>query len=233
MSDLIMNSSYLVLPKAADIRGARAYLGWTQMELAYRCGTSAVTITSIEKEKSRPSKELLEKIAHIFMAEDIYFHPDGGYKVEKSLVKVYKGVEGFLEVLEDVIKVCGPDKQEVLFLGNDDSRSDDTINEMHKKIYEIGIPYKFLIAEDSDYILGPLEEYRKVDANFFLSKDATLIYGDKVLLISKDSDPLHTAKSLLIKDEGVFEQFKRYFYHLWNNGKKPLNSSAKQIFFRK
>jgi DNA-binding XRE family transcriptional regulator len=240
--EIVMNENfenmenYLVLPKPADIRGARAYLNWKQMELAYKCGVSIPTITAIETEKSNPTKELLEKIAQVFAEEDVYFLSSGGHKVEKNFVKMFKGRGGPVKVLQDVIKVCGAEKDEILVLGSDDSRSDDGVNKMYQQIYKIGIGVKLLMDNDNNYILGPLEDYRCVDKEYFLSNDAIYIYGDKIMFVSepkfKEGEYDGNDQALLIENAGMAEQFRAYFYRLWEKGKKPTKSSVKQIFFK-
>jgi transcriptional regulator with XRE-family HTH domain len=227
----------LILPKPADIRAARANLNWKQMDLAYKCGVSIPIITAIEMEKSKPTKELLEKIAQVFMEEGIYFLPKGGYQVEKRIVKFYDGTSAFARVLEDVLKVCVLEKCELLLLGDDDFRSSDEVNGVYKKIYSAGIPLKYLIAKENDYIVGPIEEYKQIDPELFLSKDVVLIYGDKIMFFTEIEGNLKTyeltkVKIIVIENAGMAEQFRAYFYRLWEKGKKPTKSSVKQILFR-
>jgi DNA-binding XRE family transcriptional regulator len=230
-------NNMLVLPTADDIRAARAFLNWKQLNLAYKCDVSIKTIMSIEKEQSKPTKELLETIAKVFLEEGIRFHPERGFIVDKNVVSIYEGREGYLKILKNVLETCEPMKDEFLLLGADDKRSSREINQMYKKMYDIGIKFKILIENNSNYILGPLEDYREVDKNSFLSKDVILIYKDKIMFVSqvefKNNQYDGIAKLLLIKDGGIAEQFKTYFNHLWNNGNKPNSSCAKQIFFKK
>jgi len=229
--------NYLVLPKPSDIRGARAYLNWKQAELANRCGVSVPTITAIETEKSNPTKELLEKIAEVFAIEDLYFLHGGGHKIEKRIVKFYDGTSAFARVLDDVLKTCSAKKCELLLLGDDDFRSSDEVNGVYKKIYAAGIPLKYLIANGNDYIVGPIEEYRQIDPELFLSKDVVLIYGNKIMFFTEIEGNLKTyeltkVKIIVIENAGMAEQFRAYFYRLWKKGKKPTKSSVKQILFR-
>jgi hypothetical protein len=69
-----------------------------------------------------------------------------------------------------------------------------------------------------------------------LSKDALLIYGDKIAFVSEpkfeNGDYSGNAQLLLIENAGMAEQFRAYFYRLWKRGKMPEKSSVKQIFFK-
>lgn len=232
-----MESNFLVLPKISDIRAARARLNWSQKDLADKCGVSQVTIATTETEKSHPSKELLEKMAKVFMEENIYFHANGGFKVEEKLVKIYEGVDAYSKALKDIYKHCLPDKKEILMLGNDDSRSNDTVNNIHKEYYPLGIPVKYLIAKENDYVLGPVEEYKKIDKELFLSKDVVLIYDDRILFFAEEEGDLEKYKLtkvqiIILKSRGMAEQFKAYFYRLWDKAEKVTKSSTEQILFR-
>ncbi|MFC1659327.1 helix-turn-helix domain-containing protein [Pseudomonadota bacterium] len=229
--------NYLVLPTGKDIKAARNYLDWSQMELAFRVGVNAVTINTIENNKSKPSKELLERFTKLFMENSIKFMPNGGFNVEKEIATVYNGRKGFLRVVKDMLEVCGP-KDEILLLGGDDRKAGKEVNDLVKKIYAEGVKVKHLIAKDNNYTLGPLEDYRQIDKAYFLSKDVVFIYKNKVMISSecefKDGKyDEENQKLLLISDSGIYEQFKAYFYRLWKKGVKPKKSSTKQIFFYK
>ncbi|MFC1659716.1 helix-turn-helix domain-containing protein [Pseudomonadota bacterium] len=228
----------LVLPTAEDIRSARSYLNWTQMELAYQLGVNIMTIASIENNKSKPTRELLDRITKLFMENSIKFLPNGGFSVERDIIRVFEGIEGYIKIIEDVIQTCGPNKEEVLLLGSDDRRSNKKIDDVYQGIYAAGIPNKLLTAESNNYILGPLECYRQVDKSSFLSPTfAILIYKDKVMFASKaeykNNKYDENVKLLLINDSGMYKQFRAYFYELWNKGIKLEKSSAKQVFFYK
>lgn len=227
----------LVLPKASDVRAARGCLNWTQSKLSFKCDTSLSTISGYEAEKTEPKLETLEILAKVFFEEGIIFHPEGGFIRDVQTIKIFDGVEGFLKVLEDATQDCSIDKKEILFLGNDDKRSSEKINEMHKSLYKKGIPYRLLIAQDNDFILGPLEDYRKIEDDFFLSEDVIIIYGDKVsFCVDVEGDlknyKINNRRHLVIKDKGLSSTFKKCFERLWKKGKKPTKSETKQIFFK-
>ena len=56
-------SEYLVLPTRRDIKAARNYMEWKQIELGAKCGVTEYAINSIETQRHHPKKELLDKIA--------------------------------------------------------------------------------------------------------------------------------------------------------------------------
>lgn len=230
-------TSNLVLPKPADIRGARAYLNWTQMQLAYLCHVNIATINSIENEKSKPSKELLEQIAKVFDDHNIKFIETGGHIFNKDIIKIYEGLGAYSRALKNIYQYCLETKTEILMLGNDDERSNEEVNNIHKKYYPLGVPVKYLIDNENDYILGPINEYRKIDKKLFLSKDVTLIYEGGVLFFAEEEGNLKSyeltkVKIIVIQNPSLAEQFKAYFYRLWNDADLVKESSIQQILFR-
>jgi len=230
--------NYLTLPTPADVRGARAFLGWDQKMLSEKTGLNTYVISSLETERHNSTKETLGKVARVFLEEGIHFLPEGGFKLQKDLIQIYEGQEAWLKVLDDILKTCGTNKDEVLYWGNDDRRSSNKVNEKHKVLYKLGVPYRFLIDKNSNYVLGPLEEYRKIDKKLILSKDVIAIYGNKVTFFAEEEGDLENyvltkVKIIIINDEGLAEQFRTYFNNLWKGAEEVKKSSTKQIFFRK
>ncbi|MDA7663811.1 helix-turn-helix transcriptional regulator [bacterium] len=60
-------------PKPAQIRAARAFLGWRQVDLAGRTGLSEITIKLIEQGRSSPKVATMEKIEAAFRSEGVEF----------------------------------------------------------------------------------------------------------------------------------------------------------------
>jgi transcriptional regulator with XRE-family HTH domain len=226
----------LVLPNFEGIRAARGYIGWSQTELANKVGLNLSSITKIETGQQHPTKENLDKIAGVFLSEGIKFHADGGFvKLEKEVIKVFEGPDGYLKVLEDILETCGPKKSEFLLLGADDKRSSNKVNQMYVKMYELGITSKTLIDKDNDYILGDISTYRKVNKDLFFSNDVVVIYENKVMFFVQKEDNSNfeyskNVKNLIIKDKELAETFRKYFYRLWGKAEKVDKSSQKRIF---
>lgn len=226
-----MVSQYLVLPEYQDIRGARSYIGWSQTEFAVKTGLTLGSITKIETGKQKPTKETLDEIAKVFLEEGIRFHPNGGFQIEKDTIKIFEGLEGYAKIQEDIIRTCIKDNSEALFLGVNDKKSTRLTIDKEKEIYDTGVICRYLVSTDDEYILGPLEEYRKIDPSYFFSNNVVVIYSNKIVITSVSEKIV--VRCVLISDDGIAEQMKQYFDNLWSKGKIITKSSAKQIFFRK
>lgn len=229
--------NYLVLPTYKDIRSARSYIGWSQTELANKVGLTLGSITKIERGQQAPSQKNLEKIAKVFATEDLYFLASGGHKVEKSIVKVFEGKGAIMNVFDDLLKTCSKNKDEVLLWGGDNKRSSKEIIAKDQEIYNAGIYFKFLGAKDNNYIYLPLEDYRQIDKSLFLSKDVVLIYKNKIAFFADIEGDLENyvltkVKIIIIENEGMAEQFRAFFYRLWDKAEKPTYSTTKQLLFK-
>jgi len=63
-----------------QIRAARGLLGWTQKDLAERCGFSTGAINRIEKGASDPKSSSLRLIQAVFEKEGIVFIDDDNFE---------------------------------------------------------------------------------------------------------------------------------------------------------
>lgn len=224
---------HLVLPTADDIRGARAYLKWGQLDLAAKSKANIATITALERKKTQPSMALLERIATAFMEEGVRFLPDGGFRVDRNIVMIYENRDCFVQIQKDILRTLkGKADGEVLLLGTSDGKANSEIMEKSMEIYDAGITCKSLIADGDDYILGPLEDYRQTNPDNFLSDDVMAVYDHKIA-IPVSAEAGRVSKFIVIRHEKMAEQFRKYFYKLWDNGKRPEQTIAKQFLFKK
>jgi transcriptional regulator with XRE-family HTH domain len=65
------------MPSAAQIRAARALLGWSQADLAARSGISRRTLTSIESGDERVSPESIEALQAVLEGAGLEFTGSG------------------------------------------------------------------------------------------------------------------------------------------------------------
>jgi len=68
---------------AAKIRVARAVLGWSQSELAFRVGLTQRAIHKIEQGDTEPRRSTVRAIEEVWREEDVEFEdlPDGGFRL--------------------------------------------------------------------------------------------------------------------------------------------------------
>ena len=81
---------------AAEVRAARAVLGWSQTELARRTAVTQRAIYCIEQIIVRPRKQTEERIIEAFAKAGLAFEPlsSGGFKLtvpNKAIAKPHRG----------------------------------------------------------------------------------------------------------------------------------------------
>jgi len=225
--------NHLIIPTRKDVKAARNYLEWSQKKLGEKCGSTEYTLNSLETKRHKPTKELLDKITEVFAEEGIRFISSGGFRIEKDIVTIYEGEDCYFKLQYDILKTCGENKDEVLYLGNDDSKSIPKIIHNEQKIYDLQIPCKYLIAKNNNYILAPIEDYKSIHEDYFLSTDVIVIYKNKISFASSINKVDRSEKVIVINDQGIANQYKKYFYRLWDKGEIIKKSSTKQIIFKK
>ena len=85
-----------VVQFAAEVRAARAVLGWSQTELARRTAVTQRAIHRIEQNIVRPRKETEQRIIEAFTDAGLRFEPlsNGGFKMtvpNKVIAKPHLG----------------------------------------------------------------------------------------------------------------------------------------------
>lgn len=135
-------------------------------------------------------------------------------------VRVYTGAEGRKIIFEDKLRYRG----EQLVLGAHQPASRMSyINLFHKRRITKKIRLKMLYppnALDAARYFSKLK-YIKVRILPKILSEAPIainIYGNKVAFLLYDSEK-HSSLSILVEDKNLNEDFKKYFYAIWNISK--------------
>jgi len=141
---------------------------------------------------------------------------------EVQNVRVYTGVEGRKIVFEDKLK----DKNEQLVLGahQPSKRISRYIKIYHERRIVKKIPLKMLYPPDELEAAKYFSKLKYVKVRILpkmLSKTPIVIniYGDKVAFLTDDSEK-QSHLTILIEDKNLSEDFRSYFYAIWNISKR-------------
>lgn len=74
-------------PKPAQIRAARALLGWRQVDLADKSGVSKMTVRFIENGSVSPKVDTMDKIEAAFNAVGVEFRDGGATRAKAATVR--------------------------------------------------------------------------------------------------------------------------------------------------
>ncbi|MCP4395568.1 MAG: helix-turn-helix transcriptional regulator [Alphaproteobacteria bacterium] len=216
-----MEAYNYVLPTPSDIKAARAYLDWSQEELAKRVGMSTKGLINIEKRASNPSQAVLNKIMLAFLDEGISFASTGGFLANQSLFRVLEGEDGFREFFDELIAVAQTEEGKE-FLGGG-VNEEDFINRLTEfdilDKYEKGLgeaeDFTFKIMTSKKFVKGPFDakyiQAKALPDDMFVSFPV-YIYGNKVALLL-----LHATKVFIISDKQLTDSYREQFNELWNS----------------
>jgi len=163
-------------------------------------------IIDIFDEKKEKVKEIIPKIKM------------KNYKEQN--VRVYTGSEGRKIIFEDKLRYR--DEQLVLGAHQPASRM-SYINLFHRKRIAKKIHLKMLYPPNALDAARYFSKLKYVKVRIFpkILSEAPIainIYGDKVAFLLYDPEK-HSSLSILVEDENLNEDFKKYFYTIWNISK--------------
>ena len=207
-----------------QIRAARGWLGWSQVDLARESGVGENTIYNIEcGETTDPRKGTVRDIELAFLRHGVEFKPDGGIGPRTVSIIRFEGEGWYLRLLDDVYKTLMDKKDgELLFFGSDDRASPEEVNGRIRKMRNAGIKMRQLVEEENTYLLGPVKEYRYISKKNF-KNNVTIVYGDKVAVCTANN-----TMAMVFDDKPMSEAWGRLFEELWDNLKQPTRSDANE-----
>lgn len=156
------------------------------------------------KEKEIKLKQVLPELKQLAKAS-----------IGEISVEVYRGVEGFKSVLNDRIKVG----KDLYGFGVDEEKFEErfpiVIKQFIKREQEKKLQEFLLTKEKAKFIYKEKNMHYKYIPEEFFEPTATAVYGNRVIIIIWE--PLTT---ILIKNKGLAESYRRYHKLLWKIAKK-------------
>jgi len=143
-------------------------------------------------------------------------------KKETQTVKVYTGKEGRKIIFEDKLKHTG--EQLILGAHQPSKRISKYVSVYHKKRIAKKIHLKMLYPPDETKAASYFSKLKYIKVRILpkmLSKTpiAINIYGDKVAFLMDDEEK-QSHLTVLIEDKNLSEDFRNYFYAIWNISEK-------------
>jgi transcriptional regulator with XRE-family HTH domain len=217
-----------------QIRAARAYLDWSQEELAQYSGLSVATIRKIEGGSLSPRGPTSMAIRKAFEDHDIEFMESNGVRQRPDDIKVYQDSEGAKDFFDDVYSTAKRKGIEVILvcpsaaeyvsqvLGEYGAHHIERMTALRKDKPFV----KCILVEDS----GPLwcsayGEFRRISKNY-VNPVPFYVYDDKYAIIVTACDP--SPKITVLQSRTIAEAFRQQFYSMWDKA-MPLNPVEKKV----
>ncbi len=203
----------------AQIKAARALLGWSQEALARAADLSLPAINNIERGLTSPRKETLNAIENALNSAGVDFIDISGVQLRRPDVEteIIEG-EDWLEIYDnDIFSVLRGSDDEILQWSCDE-RSwmvyGGTTNHLYiEKRDSLKFKERILVPENIDYITNKPELYRTLPTSCF-DGVSYQIYGNRVSYILWQA-----RKIILIKSTAMASAKRAEFEYFWNVGK--------------
>lgn len=190
----------------AQCRMARAYLNWSQQELADKAKLGLNTISNFEKGERAADARTVASLAAALQSAGIEFI-DGG-AVPRQVRSYLLG--SYLELLDD-IEASLPKGGEVLKHCVDDRRSTPEVVSKVEAMRKAGLRERLTISEDNEFISGPAALYRKIPTAYFASSEVVIIYANKVAFFVE-------GQALVLASDSLAKVFRDQFEYWWKEG---------------
>lgn len=199
---------------AEQCRMGRAYLSWSQPELAERAGLSLGTVSRFECGEGQAGADTIAKLASVFELAGLEMLPNGGVSPKSRLVTILEGPDANYRVMEDVLhtlKAAGGG--EVLIAGLAEAKESETerrtfVLEHIGKLQAAGITERILLEHGDRNLLAPQHWYRWMPQGRKLGA-AFHLYGDKIAMKDLGPEP-----RIVVVEHAVFAATVRGLFDL-------------------
>lgn len=209
------------MPTIEQIRAARALLGWNQHDLANKAGLSQTGIARIENGTNQPNSKTIEKISKAFDDADIEFLGDAGLRKKSGEIKIFEGVDGFRQFMNDIYNTAREQGGEFcLHNAKPDNwykwLGEDWFNMHSKRMSDLGDRVSFKITAEegnTNLISNEFAEYRWFPKEHF-DDQCIYAYGDRLAFVNfKEKDILVR----MLQDQSFSEGFRVLFNIAWDS----------------
>jgi transcriptional regulator with XRE-family HTH domain len=206
------------MPSPAQIRAARALLGWSREDLATAAGLTPEGLMKIERGVSTPQRGTAEKISRAFIDQGIVFTDDDGLKRQSSSVQTYKGRQGFALWFDDVYQTV-KDGGDIAVSGCQEtdfsqwlSKEDDAVHTERMSAIADKLTCRVILQEgDFDFAYSSYVEYRWASPESW-DRNPLYLYGLKLAVIEfLEEGPTVT----VINAPAAARAFRKIFNAMW------------------
>ncbi len=203
---------------AEDIRAARAYLGWSQDELAGNTGLSVTTIRNLESGDMSPRSTTTNVIRQAMEASGIEFMDGGGVRRRNSEIQIFDGHDScdvFFDDMLRTVKDKGGDVISVFLTRSMLVKSCSVAQNMFGRLEPISrlATIQCLLPEVLNTSpLTPSIQFRTV-LRQHIGPSSYFIYGNKhaTIIVESNSD----IRFLVHTSTSVAQDYRKYFQSIW------------------
>lgn len=215
----------------AQIKAARALLGWSQDALARAAGLSLPAINNIERGLVSPRKDTLSAIEKALNNAGVDFIDISGVQLRQPDVstEIIEGADWLETYDKDILSVLrSPEDEIIQWSCNERSWVvyGGTTNHLYIERRDlVGFKERIIVPDTIDYITNKPSLYRALPKSCF-DDVSYQVYGDRIAHILWQA-----RKIVIIKSDALAAAKKAQFNHLWETAapftKAQINKLAK------
>jgi transcriptional regulator with XRE-family HTH domain len=205
----------------AQLRAARALLNCKISDLTEKSGVLINTISSIEREKTQPRRDTMEKIQKAFEDSGVEFLPGSGVRKKNNIVLVYEDPDANKLLVEDFYHTLRDTGGEILIAHLVEGEAlaglgSDFIKDQIEKRKAANITHRMLVRASDPNLIPPLDTYHVLPDEYF-SSYPFYVYGSKLALFCRHPSP----KVIIVNDERFTESVRKLFNFVWDRTAMP------------
>lgn len=203
-----------------QIRAARAYLGWSQQDLADHAGLSQTGLARIENGMHQPNSQTLAKIYRAFDEADIEFIGDSGLRKRSGEIKIYRGQKGARDFMDDVYETARQQGGQICIFNGLPAALQQLLGKewyaAHaQRMYEIkeDLDFRVIVKEGEQLFIGQrFAEYRCFPKELFNDR-MVYMYGYKLAFLDLADD---NVRIVVIQQAEIADSFRVLFDISWH-----------------
>lgn len=214
------------MASVAQIKAARALLGWRQSDLARVTKLSLPSIKNLERGRASPKASTTRIIEEALTSAGIDFIGTYGVQLRDEIFEMFHfdGDDFIKSLTDDVFTVIREAADELLIVSIDESEFEKhaatEMDRYRNNLIKLGYQEKVLIPKGHDFFISPLGSYRWLPKQL-IGSVPYFIYGDRFAVII-----WHMKRVVVMRNRSVADSFREQFNGLWKIGTPVGNMNS-------
>jgi transcriptional regulator with XRE-family HTH domain len=203
----------------AQIRAARALIGWSQQDVAETVRMTSAALSRLESGQTKGRAKTLERLEDIFVQAGVEFLSGDGVRLRQKSVGIvqHDGPDSIQKMQDDIYVTMMSSSPREMYLNGVDERkfsrsSPAYLDKQKKRLQAAGIKQKILLQDKDRYFIMPPEvaTYRWVEPGLF-GAIPNITYGSKVAIIFWGPP----TQVVIMESALLAETYRKQFSILW------------------
>jgi transcriptional regulator with XRE-family HTH domain len=202
----------------AQIKAARALLGWHQSDLARETKLSLPSIKNLERGAGSPKASTMRVIHEALTSAGVDFIGVYGVQLRDEIFEMhhFDGEDFIAKLADDVFSVIRGPEDELMIVSIDEEYFDKVARKemdlYREAIIKLNYKERILIPHKHNYFISPKSSYRWLPKQL-IGPVPYFIYGDRYAIIIW---PMK--RVVVMRNKSVADSFREQFNGLWKIG---------------